>query len=108
MERANYYEKLSYTLNERHISHTLLLHRNLTSAVFLGDLISKFKEEGWQVIDAATAYQGKIFDSLPEAKFAGESLIWSLAKQSGNYEGQLRYPAEDSRYEKGALDSLGL
>lgn len=108
MERANYYEKLSYGINKRHINHTLLLHHNLTSALFLGDLIEKFKEQGWEVINADKAYQDKIFEKIPDPNFAGESLIWSMAKESGKYEQSLRYPAEDSRYEKGMMNKLGL
>ncbi len=108
MERANYYEKLSYEINERHIDHTLLLHHNLTSALFLGDLIEKFKEEGWNVINADKAYQDNIFKEIPDPDFAGESLIWSMAKQSGKYDSSLRYPAEDSRYEKKKMNKLGL
>ncbi len=108
LERADYYEMLSYKINQRHINHTLLLHHNLTSALFLGDLIKKFKEEGWEVIDADEAYQDKVFEKIPGPNFAGESLIWSLAKQSGEYEESLRYPAEDSQYEKDEMNRLGL
>lgn len=108
MERARYYEALSYEINERHINHTLLLHHNLVSALFLDDLIAKFKENGWVVTNAGNAYQDQIFDSIPEADFAGESLIYSLAKQSGKYDQSLRYPAEDSRYEKEKMNKLGL
>ena len=108
IERANYYEKLSFEMNERHINHTLLLHHNLTSALFLGNLIEKFKEEGWEVINADKAFQDKIFEKIPNPNFAGESLIWSMAKQSGKYDHSLRYPAEDSRYEKGKMNKLGL
>lgn len=108
LERANYYEKLSHDMNEKHISHTLLLHHNLTSALFLGDLIEKFKEEGWDVINADKAYQDDIFKKVPNPNFAGESLIWSMAKQSGEQEDSLRYPAEDSRYEKEKMNILGL
>lgn len=108
LERADYYENLSYEMNGRHVNHTLLLHHNLTSALFLGDLIKKFKEEGWEVINADKAYQDKIFEKIPDPDYAGESLIWSLAKQSGNYEQSLRYPAEDSQYEKPKMNKLGL
>ena len=108
MERANYYEKLSFEMNERHIKHTLLLHHNLASALFLSDLIEEFNSEGWEVIDADSAYQDNIFKNIPNSEFAGESLIWSLAKQSGKYNHSLRYPAEDSRYEKEKMNKLGL
>ena len=108
IDRANYYEKLSYELNDRHINHTILLHHNLTSALFLGDLIQEFKNKGWTIIDADKAYGDEVFEHQPNSEFAGESLIWSLAKQSGKYEDSLRYPAEDSRYEKDEMDSRGL
>ena len=108
LERANFYEKLSYEMNGRNINHTLLLHHNLTSALFLGELIKKFKEQGWEVIDADKAFQDEIFKSIPKSNFAGESLIYSIAKQSEKYGHLLRYPAEDSRYEKEKMDKLGL
>lgn len=108
LDRADYYEKLSYEINQRHIDHTLLLHHNLTSALFLGDLITAFKKKGWAVVDAESAFQDKIFQEVPGPEFAGESLIYSLAKQTGKYDQILRYPAEDSRYEKDRMDELGL
>jgi len=104
--RALYYEKLSYQLTGRHINHTLLLHHNLTSALFLGELINMFKSKGWNIISANIAFTDPIYNKVP--KHAGESLIWALAKDSQLYDEILRYPAEDGRYEKGAMDELGL
>ena len=108
LERANYYESLSYRITDKNIPHTLLLHHNLTSALFLDDLIKRFKDEGWEVIDADVAFQDEIFASVPQVNPAGESLIWSLAKESGKYEDELRYPAEDSRYETPKMKKLGI
>ena len=108
LERANYYETLSFELTNRKINHTLLLHHNLTSALFLGDLIKRFKDEGWEVIDADIAFKDKIFEESPNTNPAGESLIWSLAKESGKYEDRLRYPAEDSRYEIPKMKAIGI
>lgn len=107
-DRALYYESLAFDLTGRHINHTLLLHHNLTSALFLGDLIKMFREKGWRVIDASKAFDDEIFQKSPSSIPAGESLIWALAKESGKFEGTLRYPAEDSQYEKEAMDKLGL
>lgn len=102
---ATYYETMAYELTDRHIPHTLLLHHNLSSALFLDDLISYFKEKGWNVVDANIAFQDSIFQSIPSDLPAGESLIWAMAKASGD---SLRYPAESSRYEEARMDSLGL
>ncbi len=108
IERATFYDSISYELNGRHIKHTLLLHHNLTSALFLKSLIKRFKLEGWEIIDAIEAYKDPIYTRVPTVEPAGESLIWSLAKESGKFENRLRYPAEDSRYEKDEMDRLGL
>lgn len=106
--RASYYDSLAFQLTKRRISHTLLLHHNLASALFVGDLIQFFKDKGWEVINADKAYTDSIFELEPEILPAGESLIWALAKQTGKFDHLLRYPAEDSRYEKPAMDALGL
>jgi hypothetical protein len=105
-DRALYYDDLAFKLTGRRIHHTLLLHHNLTSALFLGDLINMFKAKGWQVVNALDAYRDPFFNSVPQHIPAGESLVWSMAKESGKYE--LRYPAEDSQYEKDKMDKLGL
>ncbi|MBL0743689.1 polysaccharide deacetylase family protein [Chryseolinea lacunae] len=106
LDRAQYYESLSFQLTGRHIKHTLLLHHNLAAALFAGDLISMFKEKGWQVVDADKAFDDPIFQSVTTPVPAGEGLVWALAKQSGKFE--LRYPAEDGDYEKAEMDRLGL
>ena len=108
LDRAKYYEELSFEIHGRHIPHTILLHHNLTSALFLDDLIKHFKENNWKLVNADLAFADPIYNALPNNIPAGESLIWAQAKESGKYENQLRYPAEDSRYEESKMDSLGL
>lgn len=105
-ERAKYYAALSQSLLGRDVKYTLLLHHNLTTAFFLGDLISMFKKNGWKVVDPKDAYSDKIYESAPKNVPAGESLIWAIAKERGNK--TLRYPAESDEYEKPLMDKLGL
>ena len=107
-DRAIFYENLSQQLTGRHINHTILLHHNLAAALFVDDLIAMFREKGWEIIPATSAYNDLIFKEQPSNIPAGESLIWALAKQSGRFESILRYPAEDEQYEKEKMDQLGL
>ncbi len=107
-DRATFYEKLSYELNGRHINHTLLLHHNLAAALFLDDLIAYFKTKGWEIISADEAYEDPVFDTEIDPEFAGESIIWGMAKASGKYEQILRYPAEGKKYEEDKMNALGL
>ncbi len=108
LDRATFYDSLAYQLTNRRINHVILLHHNLAAALFLDDLIKHFVANGWEITDADKAYTDKIYDEVPNRIPAGESLIWALAKQSGKFEGILRYPAEDGEYEKSRMDELGL
>lgn len=108
VDRAVYYNMLSKEINQREIKHTVLLHFNLTSALFLGDLIERFKKEGWEIDNYQDAIKDPIYQVLPSAMPAEQSLIWLLAKQWGKYDHLLRYPGEDGKYEKEKMDKLGL
>ncbi len=107
-ERANFYNALSHALLGRSVPHILLLHHNLLNALFLDDLLNSFTRKGWRLIDAATAFADPVYRMQPDVLPAGESLLWSLAKERGGFEARLRYPAEDGRYEKERMDALGL
>lgn len=108
LDRATYYNELAKDLLGRQIKHTLLIHHSLLNALFLNDLIAMFKEKGWEFVDASEAYQDEIYNKFPNTLPAGESIIWSLAKESCKYDSLLRYPGEDERYEKDKMDKLGL
>ena len=106
--RALYYDGLGTELLDRKIRHTLLIHYNLVNVLFLPDTLKQFKDMGWRLVDASSAFADPIFQSAPNTLPAGESLVWALAKESGRYEKTLRYPGEDDVYEKPLLDSLKL
>lgn len=108
LEKANYYESLSFAVSKRHIKHTLLLHHNLTSALFLPDLIKAFKEQGWQIVDAEEAFKDPFFKRNPNVVPAGESLTYAVAKATGEYEHLLLFSAEDGGREAEKMKKLGL
>jgi peptidoglycan/xylan/chitin deacetylase (PgdA/CDA1 family) len=107
-DRARFYDQLSHDVLGRSVSHTLLIHYNLLNSLFLGDLLAMFRSRGWDVIDAEVAFSDPVFARQPNTAPAGESLIWSLAKETGEFEVRLRYPGEDDVYVKPSLDRLGL
>jgi peptidoglycan/xylan/chitin deacetylase (PgdA/CDA1 family) len=108
IDRAKYYDDIAYKLLGRRVKHTLLLHHNLTSALFLNDLMEAFEKEGWKLIDAEDAFDDPIFEMIPDIVPSGESIIWGLARESGKFDGVIRYPAEDSPYEEDRMNQLGL
>lgn len=107
-ERAVYYDDLARKALGRRVKHTILMHYNLLNALFLGDLLEMFKTKGWKLIDASEAFKDPVFSAEPKIVPAGESIIWALAKETGKFDSELRYPGEDSQYENAMMDKLGL
>lgn len=105
-DRANYYDQLANKVIKRSPKHTLLLHHNTINALFLTDVIEYFQSKGWQKIHAKEAFTDSVYKAEPQHLPAGESIIWSLAKEKGDK--SLRYPAEDGRYLEADMDKLGL
>ena len=106
--RSQYYERLSDKVLGRPVKHTVLIHFNLLNGLFLGDLLAMYKRKGWELIDAEEAFTDPVFASKPNVVPAGESIIWSLAKENGKIPIALRYPAEDAEYENARMDKLKL
>jgi peptidoglycan/xylan/chitin deacetylase (PgdA/CDA1 family) len=106
--RAQYYDSLSHRVLSYQVKHTLLVHFNLLNALFLGDLIAMFKSKGWQLIDAEDAFADPVFAAKPQVVPAGESIIWSIAKEKGILPKATRYPAEDGDIEAARMKKLGL
>lgn len=107
-ERAQFYDGLAQQVLGRKIKHTLLLHHNVINGLFLGDVMRMFKTRGWRLVDADVAFADAVFASQPNTLPAGESLVWALAKETGRFERTLRYPGEDSVYERVRMDRLNL
>lgn len=106
--RAEYYDALARRVTGRPVKHAVLMHFNLLNGLFLNDVIAMFKSKGWQPIDAEDAFTDPVFASKPNVLPAGESIVWSLAKENGVIAKSLRYPAEDGDYENARMNKLGL
>ena len=106
--RAEYYDALARRVMGRPVKHTVLMHFNLLNGLFLNDLIAMFKSKGWQPIDAEEAFTDPVFATKPNVLPAGESIVWSLAKEKGTIAKSLRYPAEDGDYENARMNKLKL
>jgi peptidoglycan-N-acetylglucosamine deacetylase len=106
-ERAQYYDRLAQTIFDASIPHTLLIHHNDITALFLNDALTMFKDKGWELISAEEAYQSTTLHQVYDAMPSGQSLIWAAAKAKG-MDKDLRYPGEDGQYEEAKMIALGL
>lgn len=107
-ERPQFYGSLTMRVLRHPVRHTLLLHHNALNALFLDDVIAMFVAKGWKPVDAEWAYADRVYDRQPKVVPAGESLIWALAKETGRFDKELRYPGEDDIYENPKMDALKL
>lgn len=107
-DRAQFYDSLVRRVLKHPVRHTVLLHHNALNALYLDQLIGMFIDRGWQPIDALYAYADVVYDRQPKILPAGESLVWAVAKESGRFSDELRYPGEDDVYENPKMDALGL
>ncbi len=107
-ERAQFYDGLSRRVLGRSVPHTLLIHYNLLNSLFLEDVLGMFIQRGWRIAGAGETFQDAVFQRSPNSMPSGQSLLWALAKESGKFDSELRYPGEDDVYEKPKLDRLGL
>jgi peptidoglycan/xylan/chitin deacetylase (PgdA/CDA1 family) len=105
IDRADYYDALALRVLGRRPRHVMLLHTNALNAAFLPRIVRALRERGWTLVDTAEAFADPLYASQPKTVPAGESIVWSLAKEAG-VQG-LRYPAEDSVYEAPGLDAAG-
>ena len=103
LNRIGYYDSLAISSGVAPKAHTLLLHHTLLNALFLDTLLAAIEQNGWTIIPASEAYTADRITKEPNVLPAGESLIYSIAKEQGA-EG-LRYPAEDGDYEAGPLNT---
>ncbi|MBU1099590.1 MAG: polysaccharide deacetylase family protein [Bacteroidetes bacterium] len=78
------YDSLALSMFARQIPHIMLVHNNITSALFLGDLIQKFKDEDWEIVDASEAFSDELYLSKPDVIWQrGQSILFSIAKERG-------------------------
>lgn len=106
LNRAQYYEGLALQTIGRSPAHVLLLHTSQINADTITEVIQAFEQRGWEFVSPLKAFEDPLYvvpmDTLP----AGESIVWANAKAKGME--ALRYPAEDSVYEKPSLQVQGL
>lgn len=103
LDRAEYYDGLAREVLGREVKHTLLMHFNLLSALYLDDLLTRLEQNGWRLIDAPKAFEDPVFAAHVDVMPSGQSIIWAHAKKAGK---DMRFPGEDGDYEKAALDAI--
>lgn len=108
-QRALAYRALSQQLMGRDIAQVILLHHNLASALWLGDVIAQFRDMGWTIVTPQAAFADPVYALAPARPVEGQSLLLSLARSRGKdkFPGWQRL-VDDGDFEIDALKAKGL
>lgn len=82
-DNAQAYERLARQLYGREVKHVLLLHHNLTNALFLGDLIDMFRSRGWKIVSPDDAFEDAAYQVAPMIPVLNGSVLETTAQALG-------------------------
>ncbi len=83
VEAAETYDGIAREALGRSPAHVMLLHEADVTVLFLGDLITKLKAEGWTIISADEAYADPISDEMPDVPYSQGTLVEMIAWERG-------------------------
>lgn len=80
---VNYYDKTAIKALGRSPKHVILLHEMDATVMFIGDLVTALRKDGWKIINPIDAYSDPIYEESPLSFYTGNGLIPQLAEDRG-------------------------
>jgi peptidoglycan/xylan/chitin deacetylase (PgdA/CDA1 family) len=93
-----FYDDVAQKSLGRSPKHVLLLHENDAAALFVGDLITHLRANGWKIIGPQQAYQDPIARNFPDIAFHKQGRVAAIAHSKGVPESELRHVSENTEY----------
>ncbi len=97
-ESIQFYHNIALKTLKRSPKHVLLLHENDLAALFLDDLISFLRGEGWVIISPEEAYTDPIAEHIPDVLMNGQGRVAAIAREQGMESRDLVQKSEDEQY----------
>jgi len=82
-DSVEFYDAIAVKQLGRSPRHVLLLHENDLAALYLGDLIARLRDTGWEIISPEAAYQDPIARIEPDTLALGQGRVMALAIAQG-------------------------
>lgn len=99
-ESIQFYQNIALKTLGRSPKHVLLLHENDLAALFLDDLISFLRGEGWLIISPEEAYKDPIAQHIPKVLMNNQGRVAAIARENGMARKDLVQKSEDEQYLK--------
>ncbi|NTS78122.1 polysaccharide deacetylase family protein [Catenovulum sp. SM1970] len=99
-QSIEFYDQLAQKHLNRSPKHILLLHENEVAALFIGQLATHIKNQGWEIISPEQAYQDSLALSYHPRHnhFNKQGRIASLAALKGVDKTELRHESEHAEF----------
>ena len=91
-----FYDNIARQYYPHPLKHTLLLHDNDVTAMFIKDLVELIREKGWIIISPEEAYKDNLVNIAPDVLMNNQGRIMALAASQG-YDGPYRYRDENNK-----------
>lgn len=97
LQSIEFYDDIAQAQLGRSPRHVLLLHENDLAALFVPQLITALRADGWDIIPAQNAFNDPISQIFPETEFNGQGRIAAIAHAQGVSPHDLVSPIEEKR-----------
>ncbi|MEO1244220.1 MAG: polysaccharide deacetylase family protein [Pseudomonadota bacterium] len=82
-DAVEFYDALASRSIGRSPHHVLLLHENDLAALFVDDLVTALRADGWDIVSAETAYDDAISTREPDTLFLNQGRVAAIAHVQG-------------------------
>ncbi len=82
-ESIQFYDEIARKALGRSPRHVLLLHENDLAALYLDDLISFLRGQGWEIISPEEAYKDPIAQHIPDVTMNNQGRVAAIAREKG-------------------------
>ena len=103
---AEHFQSLAERIGYPDIPHSMLMHHNILNGLFLDDVLTALKENGWSMVDAKEAFEHPLYRLEPETAALSRSVLSVLAQEQGITD--TGYPEAYRGWGKKTMDALRL
>lgn len=96
---VEFYENVAQQFFPHPVKHTLLLHDNDVTALFIKDLVELLREKGWTIISPENAYNDPLLHTAPDVLLNNQGRVMAIAKSKG-YPGPYRSGEDEHTIEE--------
>lgn len=83
LSAVDYHDIMAQRTLGRSPAHVLLLHETDLAALFIGDLVSELRNNGWTVVSADEAFDDPLKNAFPDVPYSWGTLTGALAWEKG-------------------------